>query len=85
MANIEFEQNTITPFQSIERSVRGIPALIIKTGIVKTEERANLVMIGVILVCILFMGYKTVHFFKGPNTTSTLDIKTIDQSQFITR
>jgi hypothetical protein len=84
MSDIQFEQNDLTNFQRVERSVKGIPAFIIKTGIVKTEEQATLAMIGIIVVCVLFMGYKLVHVFKGPDTNS-FDINTVDQTQFTNR
>lgn len=56
MSNVEFEEPIVPLTPTIHREEKNITGFIIKTGLVKNKSQANLVMIGVILLCLIIMA-----------------------------
>ena len=82
MATVEFEDTAgAAPLNYFERPPRGLVALVLKTGLVKTEKQVLFVFLGIIVCAILYMGY---YAFKNPTSQiiPASQIMKIDQSKF---
>lgn len=84
MATVEFEDTEgAVPLNYFERPPRGMVALVLKTGLVKTEKQVLFVFLGVIICSILYTAY---YAFKNPTSKiiPASQIMKVDQSKFIT-
>jgi len=60
---VEFENSNTPSFPSYNRPPKGLIGLVLKSGIVKTENQANLLLVAIIIVSIawtiLFFVFRT--------------------------
>jgi len=83
MSNVQFENENFGQYRNtFDKPHKGLVSFLIKKEIVKTESQANLVLLGIIFVCLAIILYK-IFFTSNLSTIPQKEIEKIDQRQYI--